>query len=153
MDNNDIIIGGRAAYTVEETRLAMEWREKVQALEAKYKNELAEAGDDKNRRRAIIKLISDEVGPVPLPVKLTMHTPIMSELIKFQEDVKKNENMSVLYPDGSWDCTVCGNKGNTVKFCPVCGAKKPEAWKCPMCEADGNTGRFCMSCGYKRADQ
>ncbi len=45
----------------------------------------------------------------------------------------------------SWSCT-CGAK-NTGKFCPSCGAKKPEssAWTCG-CGAE-NTGRFCSNCG------
>ena len=35
------------------------------------------------------------------------------------------------------------------KFCPECGAKKPEAgWKC-ACGAV-NKGKFCSECGKKR---
>lgn len=48
---------------------------------------------------------------------------------------------------GAWDCSACGNKGNTAQFCPECGAKKPEGWKCPMCGALVNSGKFCMECG------
>ena len=37
------------------------------------------------------------------------------------------------------------------KFCPECGAKKPEqagTWKCSCGKA--NTGKFCDECGAKR---
>ena len=35
---------------------------------------------------------------------------------------------------GGWDCLACGAKNITSKFCPGCGAKKPETfttWNCP----------------------
>lgn len=52
---------------------------------------------------------------------------------------------------GAWTCT-CGATA-TGKFCPECGAKKPEAkpaegWTC-ACGAV-NTGKFCSECGAKR---
>ncbi len=50
-----------------------------------------------------------------------------------------------------WKCA-CGAI-NTGKFCPECGAKKPEApagWKC-ACGAI-NTGKFCSECGAKRPE-
>ena len=55
----------------------------------------------------------------------------------------------------SWTC-VCGNVA-TGKFCPECGAKKPEppkasaegAWTCPTCGAS-NKGKFCAECGTKK---
>ena len=53
----------------------------------------------------------------------------------------------------SWKCA-CGNTA-TGKFCPECGAKKPEpkaadGWKC----ACGNiaTGKFCPECGAKKPE-
>ena len=51
-----------------------------------------------------------------------------------------------------WKCA-CGaiNQG---KFCPECGAKKPEAaagWTC-ACGAV-NTGKFCSECGAKRPEE
>ncbi len=54
-------------------------------------------------------------------------------------------------PAGSWKCS-CGATA-TGKFCPECGAKKPEAdaakgWTC-SCGAV-NTGKFCSECGAKR---
>ena len=54
--------------------------------------------------------------------------------------------------ENGWQCA-CGAKP-TGKFCPECGAKKPEpkaadAWKCPSCGAAA-TGKFCMECGAKK---
>lgn len=47
----------------------------------------------------------------------------------------------------SWTC-VCGSV-NTGKFCPECGAKRPqERWVCSC--GSVNTGRFCPECGAKR---
>ena len=55
----------------------------------------------------------------------------------------------------SWTCA-CGHVA-TGKFCPECGAKKPEpkpaagTWKC-ACGAE-NTGKFCMECGAKKPEE
>ena len=51
---------------------------------------------------------------------------------------------------GGWTCS-CGAKA-TGKFCPECGAKKPEAggWKC-ACGAVA-TGKFCPECGAKKPE-
>ena len=53
---------------------------------------------------------------------------------------------------GSWKCA-CGATV-TGKFCPECGAKKPEpkpanSWVCPTCGAQV-TGKFCPECGAKK---
>jgi len=58
------------------------------------------------------------------------------------------------YPMNGWTCQ-CGAVV-TGKFCPECGAKKPEpkpaqdSWKCSC----GNTatGKFCMECGAKKPE-
>jgi len=55
----------------------------------------------------------------------------------------------------SWVCA-CGNTA-TGKFCPECGAKKPEpkpaegGWTCPVCGA-ACTGKFCPECGAKKPE-
>lgn len=52
---------------------------------------------------------------------------------------------------GTWDC-VCGRKGLDSKFCPECGAKRPEgaaAWDCP-CGQKGVTSKFCPECGRQK---
>ena len=54
-----------------------------------------------------------------------------------------------------WTCA-CGNVAKG-KFCPECGAKKPEApkvapdgtWTCSACGA-ANKGKFCSECGAKK---
>ena len=51
----------------------------------------------------------------------------------------------------SWTCPSCG-KTATGKFCPDCGAKKPEPadfWTCTACGAK-NKGKFCSECGAKK---
>lgn len=53
----------------------------------------------------------------------------------------------------TWDCS-CGAKGLTGRFCPECGAKRPEkiaAWDC-SCGAKGLTGKFCPECGKQREE-
>ena len=50
-------------------------------------------------------------------------------------------------PAGGWKCA-CGNTA-TGKFCPECGAKKPEdGWTCACCSV--NKGKFCSECGAKK---
>lgn len=51
-----------------------------------------------------------------------------------------------------WDCPTCGMKSIQSKFCPECGAKKPELqsaemWDCPYCGSKNITSRFCPDCG------
>ena len=53
-------------------------------------------------------------------------------------------------PASGWVCTTCG-ASVTGKFCPECGAKKPQAdgWVCANC-GTVNKGRFCPECGAKK---
>ena len=56
----------------------------------------------------------------------------------------------------TWTCS-CGATA-TGKFCPECGAKKPEpkpaagGWTCPACGAAA-TGKFCPECGAKKPEE
>lgn len=52
----------------------------------------------------------------------------------------------------AWDCS-CGEKGLVGKFCPECGAKRPQSdtWDC-SCGQKGMTGKFCPECGKKRGE-
>ena len=55
-------------------------------------------------------------------------------------------------PAGSWDCA-CGAKNIQSKFCPECGAKKPEetlGWTCPNCGTLNIQSKFCPECGCKK---
>ncbi len=57
-----------------------------------------------------------------------------------------------------WDC-VCGQKGVSSKFCPNCGAKRPEpgisshsdTWDC-ACGQKEVSSNFCPNCGAKRPE-
>ena len=65
-------------------------------------------------------------------------------------------------PDGpqltGWDCPACGAKNNRSRFCPDCGAKKPEpvaapatdTWDCPACGTTDIKSKFCPECGRKK---
>ena len=57
-------------------------------------------------------------------------------------------------PANGWQCS-CGATA-TGKFCPECGAKKPEpkpadGWVCPSCGTTA-TGKFCPECGSKKPE-
>lgn len=57
-------------------------------------------------------------------------------------------------PAATWTC-VCGERGNTKKFCMNCGRPKPEpsaAWDCPSCGFKGITSKFCPECGAKKPE-
>ncbi len=56
---------------------------------------------------------------------------------------------------GGWNCSECGQKNITSKFCPECGAKKPEpqqGWDCPECGQKNITSKFCPECGCRKPD-
>ena len=53
----------------------------------------------------------------------------------------------------TWSCS-CGRRGLTSKFCPDCGAARPEpagTWDC-ACGARGLTTKHCPDCGARRPD-
>lgn len=53
----------------------------------------------------------------------------------------------------TWNCA-CGKIGIASKFCPECGAKKPEpqqGWNC-VCGQTNITSNFCPNCGNKRGE-
>ena len=59
--------------------------------------------------------------------------------------------------EDTWDCPQCGITKLTYKFCPSCGAKKPEqkpadSWNCSVCGAKNITSKFCPDCGAKKPE-
>ena len=55
---------------------------------------------------------------------------------------------------GGWDCA-CGTKNIRGRFCPDCGAKKPEpkaGWDCPECGTKNIASKFCPNCGCKQPE-
>ncbi len=78
----------------------------------------------KIKKGAIIKYIYDEVGPVPMPVKITMQAalPIVIEITKYQKEMEQNTAND---PDNVWICPCC-KSGNTGKFYIECGSVRPE---------------------------
>ena len=56
-----------------------------------------------------------------------------------------------------WDCPSCGFRNITSKFCPDCGAKKPDqrsddTWNCE-CGNKSIVGKFCNMCGAKKPEK
>ena len=50
---------------------------------------------------------------------------------------------------GTWKCPKCGASASG-KFCPECGAKKPEDGKLTCSCGAVSTGKFCSECGAKK---
>ena len=71
------------------------------------------------------------------------------------EQQRQQQAQAAQAPKDSWTCPSCGATV-TGKFCPECGAKKPEekkvdTWKCPKCGYEA-TGKFCPECGSKKPE-
>ena len=66
----------------------------------------------------------------------------------YQMGVQQQAQQPAAAPAGGWKCA-CGTTANG-KFCPECGAKKPEAngWTCSC--GNVNKGKFCSECGAKK---
>ncbi|MCF0133112.1 MAG: SPFH domain-containing protein [Blautia sp.] len=83
--------------------------------------------------------------------------PQMQEMMKgFQASTPSGSSAVSGTPaqQDTWECR-CGAKGITSRFCPDCGAKKPEAaagWDCPACGCKGIMSKFCPDCGAKKPE-
>jgi membrane protease subunit (stomatin/prohibitin family) len=54
-------------------------------------------------------------------------------------------------PKAGWNCPQCGMMNITSKFCPECGTKMPGAtWDCPECGEKNIKTKFCPECGHRR---
>lgn len=54
-------------------------------------------------------------------------------------------------PKQGWNCPQCGKMNITSKFCPECGTKMPNpTWDCPECGEKNIKTKFCPECGHKR---
>ena len=54
-----------------------------------------------------------------------------------------------------WDCPICGTKSIRSKYCPECGAQKPESslgWICPSCGTKDIASKYCPNCGEKKPE-
>ena len=76
------------------------------------------------------------------------------------QNAAENKGEAAPGSPAGWDCPACGCKNITSRFCPDCGAKKPEpqtadTWDC-ACGNKGIIGKFCNLCGKpgpeKKAD-
>ena len=79
----------------------------------------------------------------------------MGQQPQYQQPAQQQPVQQAAPAADGWTCPSCGNSGITGKFCPECGAKKPEpkpaadGWTCPTCGAV-NKGKFCAECGAKK---
>ena len=56
-------------------------------------------------------------------------------------------------PKQGWTCPNCGTQNIQSKFCPECGCKQPSlAWDCPECGTKGITSKFCPECGHRKGE-
>lgn len=80
--------------------------------------------------------------------------PVLNDSAAIGAKVSESANTSSSAGE-KWDCTVCGTKNITSKFCPECGAKRPEVpvtWDCSVCGAKNITSKFCPECGTKKPE-
>lgn len=75
--------------------------------------------------------------------------PVMTSASEIGSGIAGNVRQTA--SDG-WNCP-CGATNITSKFCPECGAKRPEpvlGWDCPDCGFKNITSKFCPNCGAKK---
>ena len=80
---------------------------------------------------------------------------MMPQLSSMMQGMNPQSGQGPAPASGGWDCA-CGAKNIQSKFCPECGAKKPEpktGWDCPQCGTKNITSKFCPECGCKQPSQ
>lgn len=77
--------------------------------------------------------------------------PVMTSASEIGSSVAGNIRQTVA---DTWNCS-CGTTNIVSKFCPNCGAKKPQppaGWDCPKCGCKGILSKFCPDCGEKKPE-
>ena len=80
---------------------------------------------------------------------------MMPQLSSMMQGMNPQSGQGPAPASGGWDCA-CGAKNIQSRFCPECGAKKPEpktGWDCPQCGTKNITSKFCPECGCKQPSQ
>ena len=80
---------------------------------------------------------------------------MMPQLSSMMQGMNPQSGQGPAPASGGWDCA-CGAKNIQSKFCPECGAKKPEpktGWDCPQCGTKNITSKFCPECGAKKPEE
>ena len=80
---------------------------------------------------------------------------MMPQLSSMMQGMNPQSGQGPAPASGGWDCA-CGAKNIQSKFCPECGAKKPEpktGWDCPQSGTKNITSKFCPECGCKQPSQ
>ena len=84
-----------------------------------------------------------------------MISPVMQNVSNTTAPQPQPEQPPMANVITAWNCS-CGKSCITSKFCPECGASKPEpvaaaTWNCP-CGCSDITSKFCPECGTKRPE-
>ncbi|WP_278287065.1 SPFH domain-containing protein [Clostridium sp. AM58-1XD] len=87
---------------------------------------------------------------------INMTKDVLTPVFETSESIGSSVGNVISGKSGSWDCP-CGAKNNTSRFCPECGARRPDSppgnlWDC-SCGAKNIASRFCPECGAKREDE
>ena len=81
-------------------------------------------------------------------------TPVFNTSTDLGSNIGNGIATAVKPTKDTWNCT-CGTTDITSKFCPDCGAKRPDppkTWDCPNCGCKGITSKFCPDCGSKKPE-
>ncbi|MBE5769107.1 MAG: zinc ribbon domain-containing protein [Clostridiales bacterium] len=112
-------------------------------------------GQNQDREYIMYHLADTDAAPAEVPAETPAEepaeTPAETPAEVPAEEPAETPAEEPAQPD-AWDCT-CGNTGNTGKFCPECGAGRPEkpaaCTNCGYTPGEGETPKFCPECGTK----
>ena len=91
-----------------------------------------------------------------LGVSMAAMNTMMPQISSMMQGMNPQNNQPAPAAPASvgWDCA-CGTKNIRSRFCPDCGAKKPEpkaGWDCPECGTKNIASKFCPNCGCKQPE-